>query len=148
VAFAEYEVVVERDAMSIFRFLLDGLNLPSWRDGIRSIELRSGAIGAKGAVYQQTLTGPGGRPIAGDFQITEVRPGAEIQFQVIAGPARPHGGYYLSTEGSSTRIRFALEYHPKGLAGLMNNMIQRTMKAEVAQLERLKTVLEDQPVPE
>lgn len=147
-AFAEYEVVVERDAMSIFRFLLDGLNLPSWRDGIRSIELRSGAIGAKGAVYQQTLTGPGGRPIAGDFQITEVRPGAEIQFQVIAGPARPHGGYYLSTEGSSTRVRFALEYHPKGLAGLMNNMIQRTMKAEVSQLERLKTVLEEQPIPE
>lgn len=147
-AFAEYEVVVERDAMSIFRFLLDGLNLPSWRDGIRSIELRSGAIGAKGAVYQQTLTGPGGRPIAGDFQITEVRPGAEIQFQVMAGPARPHGGYYLSTEGSSTRVRFALEYHPKGLAGLMNNMIQRTMKAEVSQLERLKTVLEEQPIPE
>lgn len=134
--------------MSIFRFLLDGLNLPSWRDGIRGIELRSGAIGAKGAVYQQTLTGPGGRPIAGDFQITEVRPGAEIQFQVIAGPARPHGGYYLSTEGSSTRVRFALEYHPKGLAGLMNNMIQRTMKAEVSQLERLKTVLEEQPIPE
>lgn len=134
--------------MSIFRFLLDGLNLPSWRDGIRSIELRSGAIGAKGAVYQQTLTGPGGRPIAGDFQITEVRPGAEIQFQVIAGPARPHGGYYLSTEGSSTRVRFAIEYHPKGLAGLMNNMIQRTMKAEVSQLERLKTVLEEQPIPE
>lgn len=134
--------------MSIFRFLLDGLNLPSWRDGIRSIELRSGAIGAKGAVYQQTLTGPGGRPIAGDFQITEVRPGAEIQFQVMAGPARPHGGYYLSTEGSSTRVRFALEYHPKGLAGLMNNMIQRTMKAEVSQLERLKTVLEEQPIPE
>jgi uncharacterized membrane protein len=145
VAFAEYEVVVERDALSIYRYLLDGLNLPSWREGIRSIELRSGVIGVKGAVYQQTLSGPGGRPIAGDFQITEVRPGAEIQFQVIAGPARPHGGYYLSTEGNSTRVRFALEYHPKGLAGLLNTVIQRTMKAEVAQLERLKAVLEAQP---
>ncbi|GAP56110.1 SRPBCC family protein [Arthrobacter sp. 92] len=144
-AFAEYEVVIKRDAISIYNYLLDGLHLPSWREGIRSIELRSGAVGAPGAVYQQTLTGPGGRPIAGDFQITQLRPGAEIQFQVIAGPARPHGGYYLSTEGDSTRVRFALEYQPKGLAALMNFMVQRTMNAEVAQLERLKTVLEGQP---
>jgi uncharacterized membrane protein len=142
VAFAEYEVIVERDAMTVYQFLQDGLNLPSWREGIRSIELRSGAVGANGAVYQQTLTGPAGRPIAADFQITQLRPGAEIQFQVVAGPARPHGGYYLSTEGTSTRVRFALEFRPKGLAGLMDFMIQRTMKAEVAQLERLKTVLE------
>lgn len=144
-AFAEFEVVVERDAMTVYRFLLDGLNLPSWREGIRSIELRSGAVGAKGAVYQQTLTGPAGRPIAADFQITQLRPGAEIQFQVVAGPARPSGGYYLSTEGKSTRVRFALEHHSKGLAGLMDFMIQRTMKSEVAQLERLKAVLEAQP---
>ena len=144
-AFAEYEVVVERDAMTVYRFLQDGLNLPSWREGIRNIELRSGAVGAKGAVYQQTLTGPAGRPIAADFQITQLRPGAEIQFQVVAGPARPHGGYYLSTEGMNTRVRFALEFRPKGLAGLMDFMIQRSMKAEVAQLERLKTVLEARP---
>lgn len=144
-AFAEYEVVVERDAMTVYRFLQDGLNLPSWREGIRNIELRGGAVGAKGAVYQQTLTGPAGRPIAADFQITHLRPGAEIQFQVVAGPARPHGGYYLSSEGTNTRVRFALEYRPKGLAGLMDFMIQRTMKAEVAQLERLKQVLEARP---
>lgn len=134
--------------MTVYRFLLDGLNLPSWREGIRSIELRSGAVGAKGALYQQTLTGPAGRPIAADFQITQLRPGAEIQFQVVAGPAQPSGGYYLSTEGKSTRVRFAMEHHPKGLAGLMDFMIQRTMKAEVAQLERLKAVLEAQPTEE
>lgn len=144
-AFAEYEVVVKRDAMTVYRFLQDGLNLPSWREGIRTIELRSGAVGAKGAVYQQTLTGPAGRPIAADFQITQLRPGAEIQFQVVAGPARPRGGYYLSSEGASTRVRFALEYRPKGFAGLMDFMIQRTMRTEVAQLERLKEVLEARP---
>ncbi|WP_426997314.1 SRPBCC family protein [Pseudarthrobacter sp. N5] len=144
-AFAEHEVLIQRDAMTVYAFLLDGLNLPRWRDGIRSISLRQGVTDSQGAVYQQTLTGPGGRPIAGDFEITRARPGAEIQFQVIAGPARPHGGYYLSTEGHATRVRFALEYQPKGLMNLMNNMIQQTMKAEVAQLEKLKLVLEGQP---
>jgi uncharacterized membrane protein len=144
-AFAEHEVLIRRDAMSVYTFLVDGLNLPLWRDGIRSIGLAAGAVGAKGAVYQQTLVSRSGRPVAGDFEITQARPGAEIQFQVIAGPVRPSGGYYLSTEQDGTRVRFALEFQPKGLKGLMKSMIQRTMKAEVAQLERLKHVLELQP---
>ncbi len=144
VAFAEHEVLIGRDAMTVYQFLVDGLNNPLWRSGIRSISLRSGHAGEKGAVYQQTLAGPGGRPIAADFQITEARPGAEVRFAVVAGPARPTGGYYLSTEGPNTRLRFALEYHPKGLQKLMNSMIQKTMEGEVVQLEQLKSVIEEQ----
>lgn len=141
-AFAAHEVVINRDAMTVYSFLMDGLNNSLWRSGVRSMALRSGVRGEKGAVYQQTLTGPGGRPIAADFEITEARPGAEVRFDVIAGPARPSGGYYLSTEGKTTRLRFALEYHPKGLQKLMNSVIQKTMEAEVAQLEQLKAVIE------
>ncbi|MDQ0632145.1 putative membrane protein [Arthrobacter pascens] len=144
-AFAEHEVLIRRDAMAVYSFLIDGMNLPQWREGIRSIRLATGAAGSKGAVYRQTLAGRSGRPIPADFEITQARPGAEIQFQVIAGPAKPSGGYYLSTEESGTRVRFALDYQPKGLLGLMNAMIQRTMKAEVAQLERLRDILELQP---
>jgi uncharacterized membrane protein len=144
-AFAEHEVLIRRDAMAVYSFLIDGLNLPQWREGIRSIRLATGAAGSKGAVYRQTLAGRSGRPIPADFEITQARPGAEIQFQVIAGPAKPSGGYYLSTEESGTRVRFALDYQPKGLLGLMNTLIQRTMKAEVAQLERLRDILELQP---
>jgi len=140
-AFAEHEVLVPRDAMDVYTFLLDGLNLPQWRTGIRSISLASGAAQAKGAMYRQTVLGRAGLSVAADFEITEARPGAEIRFQVIAGQARPSGGYYLSTEPAGTRVRFALEYQPKGLFGLMNTGIQRSLKAEVAQLERLKDVL-------
>ncbi|MGX9899468.1 SRPBCC family protein [Arthrobacter sp. SA17] len=143
-AFAEYEVLIQRDAISVYRFLADGLNLPLWSKDVRSIELLSGAPGAKGSVYQQTIAGPGGRPVACDFQITQVRPGAEIQFQVIAGPAQPRGGYYLSSEGKSTRVRFALEYQPKGLMGLVNGAAHQSLKTEVAQLELLKVLLEKQ----
>ncbi|MGY2744792.1 SRPBCC family protein [Pseudarthrobacter sp. O4] len=144
-AFAEYDVVIQSDAMSVYNFLVDARNLPRWRAGIRSIELESGAQGAKGAIYRQTLTGPGGRPVAGDFEIIEARPGAEIQYQVIVGPDRPRGGYYLSTEGPRTRVRFALECEPKGILARLGFPSRRAMKAEVCQLERLKTVLEDMP---
>lgn len=144
-AFAVYEVLIERDAMTVYDFVANGLNNPLWRSGIRSIELLSGSPGQKGAVYQQTLNGPGGRPVAADFEIIEARPGAEVRFAVVAGPARPTGGYYLSTEGESTRLRFALEYQPKGFKKLLNGMIQKTMESEVAQLEKLKAVIEARP---
>jgi uncharacterized membrane protein len=145
VAFAEYNVLIQSDAMSVYNFLADARNLPRWRIGIRSVELQSGAEGAKGAIYRQLLTGPGGRPVAGDFEIIEARPGAEIQYQVIVGQARPRGGYYLSSEGQRTRVRFALECEPKGILGRLRNPFRRAMKAEVIQLERLKAVLEDMP---
>ncbi|MDI3194721.1 SRPBCC family protein [Pseudarthrobacter sp. AL07] len=141
-AFAEHEVLIRCDAMSVYTFLVDGMNLPQWRRGIRSISLVSGAAGTKGAVYRQTTTGRSGRTISADFEITQARPGAEIQFQVVSVPSQHSGGYYLSTEPAGTRVRFALEYQPKGLLGLMNAGIQRTIKAEVSQLARLKDVLE------
>ncbi len=92
-------------------------------------------------MYRQTVLGRSGRPVPADFEITEARPGAEIRFQVTSGQTRPSGGYYLSTEPEGTRVRFALDHQPKGLFGLMNTGIQRAMKAEVVQLERLKDVL-------
>jgi uncharacterized membrane protein len=145
VAFAEYDVLIKSDAMSVYNFLADARNLQRWRVGIRSIELQSGAAGAKGAVYRQLLSGPGGRTVAGEIEIIEARPGAEIQYQVIVGQTRPRGGYYLSTEGQRTRVRFALECEPKGILDRLRNPLRRAMKAEVCQLERLKAVLEDMP---
>ena len=144
---AEYDVVIQRDARSVYDFLLDARNLSSWRSGVWSIELESGAAGTKGAVYRQTMAGPGGRSVCGNFEITEARPGAEIQYRVLAGPARTRGGYYLSTEGGSTRVRFTLEYEPRGLLARLKSPFARRMKAEVSQLEQLKAVLEEQAGP-
>ncbi|GAA3285473.1 hypothetical protein [Paenarthrobacter aurescens] len=90
-AFAANEVVISRDAMTVYGFLMDGMNNPLWRTGVRSIALRSGVRGQKGALYQQTVTGPGGRPVAADFRITDARPGAEVRYAVVTGPARPTG---------------------------------------------------------
>ena len=141
-AFAANEVVISRDAMTVYGFLMDGMNNSLWRSGVRSIALRSGVRGQKGALYQQTVTGPGGRPVAADFRIIEARPGAEVRYAVVTGPARPTGGFYLSTEGNTTRLRFALEYHPKGLRKLTNGLIQKALESEVAELEQLKVAIE------
>ncbi|MET4134588.1 SRPBCC family protein [Pseudarthrobacter sp. PvP090] len=143
-AIAEYDVVIKRDAMSVYDFLLDARNLPSWRAGIRSIELASGAAGTKGAVYRQTVDGTGGRAVCGNIEITEARPGAEIQYRILDGPERTRGGFYLSTEGRSTRVRLAVEREPRGFLARLKSPFRRRMKAEACPLERLKSVLEEQ----
>ncbi|ALV40700.1 hypothetical protein AU252_05565 [Pseudarthrobacter sulfonivorans] len=65
-----------------------------------------------------------------------------LAFQVVAGPARPTGEYRLSEVPGGTMVRFTLDLQPKGLMKLVGPVIARTMEAEVAQLAKLKTVLE------
>ena len=36
---AEHEVLVARDAMTVYSFLLDGANLPRWQTDVRSVGL-------------------------------------------------------------------------------------------------------------
>lgn len=141
-AAAENSVIVKRTPEDVYAFLADGLNNAAWREGVRSVSLASGAPGQEGAVYAQRLSGPGGREIDGDYEITEARPGEVIRFHVIAGPARPHGVFLLTPAQDGTKVSFALSFEPHGFMKLMGGMIQKTMDAEVAQLANLKSVLE------
>jgi hypothetical protein len=141
-AHAENQTTISRSPEDVYAFLADGLNNTAWRSGVQAISLKSGAPGAVGAVYSQTLTGPGGRTIDGDYEITAAVPGRHLGFRVVAGPARPAGEYHLSPVPGGTNVRFALDLQPKGLTRVLGPLIQRTMEGEVAQLARLKAVLE------
>ena len=141
-AHAENQTTISRAPEDVYAFLADGLNNVKWRSGIQNIALKSGTPGDVGAVYSQTLTGPGGRPITGDYEITTADPGKHLAFQVVAGPARPVGTYRLSEAPGGTTVLFSLDLHPKGLMKLVGPVIVRTMNAEVAQLSKLKIVLE------
>ncbi len=97
----------------------------------------------EGAVYRQTLRGPGGRTIDGDYRVTVFERPERLDFEVVAGPARPKGSYVLRSEGpSSTSVAFALDLQPRGLMKLMGPMVERQMQKEVAALSELKRVLE------
>ena len=141
-AHAENETIINRPPEDVYAFLADGLNNPKWRSGVQGIALKAGTPGSVGAVYSQTLTGPGGRPIAGDYEITKADPSTNLGFQVVAGPARPRGEYQLTPAPTGTTVRFVLDLQPQGLMRVMAPLITRTMRSEVSQLARLKAVLE------
>ena len=143
-AHAENEVSINRTANDVYAFLADGLNNKLWRPAVKAVALASGEAGNQGAVYSQTIAGPGGRTIAGDYEITAAQPGKRLDFQVIAGPARPTGSFTLDENNGGTTVRFALDLQPKGFMKLMGSMITKTMESEVGQLGQLKSVLEAQ----
>jgi len=140
-AHAENSVTINRPVADVYAYLLEGANNPKWRPGVLDIARDPSAPAGLGAVYKQWLKGPGGR-IDGDYKITQLQPNQLIEFQVIAGPARPTGIYRFEPAGSGTKVTFVLDFQPKGLAKLMDGMIGKTMQSEVGMLSNLKTVLE------
>jgi carbon monoxide dehydrogenase subunit G len=137
---AANEIVIDRPPQDVFEFLADPENDPQWRSGVLDLERLSGS--GVGARYAQGVEGPRGRRIAADIEITELQPESAIAFQTVTGPVRPRGRYLLTPAEGGTRVRFELEAKLGGLKRLMAPMVQKTMKAEVGHLDRLKQILE------
>jgi uncharacterized membrane protein len=144
-AHAESSITIARPVSEVFAFILDGTNSPLWRPSVTDVDNVSAAPLGVGAAFKQGLKGPGGRRIDGDYEIVELKPNELIKFQVTAGPARPTGTYTFASQGNATRVTFALQYEPKGLAKLMDPLIAKSMQGEVATLANLKAYLETHP---
>ena len=139
---AEHTVTISRPPQEIFDYLADGTHNREWRAGVVEIR-RTSASGGQGATYRQVMAGPGGRRIDGDYQVTVFDPPRRLEFRVTAGPARPAGVFELSQDAAgSTRVRFSLDLEPAGVMRLMTPIITMEMRREVAQLDKLKAILE------
>jgi uncharacterized protein YndB with AHSA1/START domain len=138
---ARSTVDIRRSPAEVFAFLSEGENDRRWRGGVLDIRRKSGH--GRGAIYEQGVKGPFGRRVPADYEITSYEPDRRIGFRAIAGPVRPEGSYELAPADGGTRVTFTLRAQPRGLAKLMSPMVAKTMRSEVAQLERLRAVLEE-----
>ena len=139
--FAKHAVTIVRPIGDVFSFIADGEQCPKWRSGVLDIKRISGE--GVGTRYAQGVSGPMGRRIAADYEITAFEPNRRIEFQTTAGPVRPHGRYDFEATDGGTRLTFALDATVGGLRKLlMGSMVQRTMDTEVAALDKVKEVLE------
>jgi uncharacterized protein YndB with AHSA1/START domain len=140
-AHAEYTVTVDKPIGEVFAFLSAGTNEAKWRPEVIDISQVEGTGPGVGAQFEQTMKGPGGRKIAGDFEYTAVEEPTRIDFKTIAGPARPTGSFILQEKGSSTDVTFVLDLVPRGLMKLMAPMINKQVQAEVRNLDNLASAL-------
>jgi len=138
---AQRSIVVNRPVEEVWAFVADGSTAPRWRPGVLDVEHVSGH--GLGEVWKQGVKGPGGRRIAADYEITAMDPPHLLAFRAIAGPVRPTGEYRLAAENGGTRVSFSLQAEVSGWKKLvMGGAVQSTMNAEMANLDRLKALLE------
>ena len=138
---AERTVVINKPIADVFAFVADGEKAPQWRSGVLEVAKKSGD--GKGAVYRQVVKGPGGRKVDADYEISDYRPPTHLAFRAIAGPVRPTGSYDLTDMDGKTSLTFRLAADIGGWKKwLMGGQVQKTMDAEMAALDKLKTVLE------
>ena len=143
---AERTISIDRPVAEVFEFVANGRNGPRWRSGVLDVEHQSGE--GAGSVYRQGVRGPGGRRIAADYEITTYEPERLLAFRAIAGPVRPEGSYRFTADGGRTVVTFSLHAELTGWKGLvMSRAVQSTMDAEMAALDRLKSILESPPTP-
>jgi uncharacterized protein YndB with AHSA1/START domain len=141
---AQGSVTIARPVDAVFAYLTAGEKCPQWRSGVLDIKRISGD-GGVGTRYAQGVKGPMGRRIAADYEVTAYEPNRRIEFQAVAGPARPHGRYDLAADDGGTRLTFSLDAQLSGWKKLlMGSAVQRTMDLEVKALDQLKRVLEAQ----
>ncbi len=57
-------------------------------------------------------------------------------------PSGPEGSYELESSDGGTRLTFRLACSPRRFAKAMTPMVAKTMRLEVSQLDRLRSILE------
>ena len=112
---AQRAITINRPVEAVFAYLADGEKCREWRPGVLDIQRTSGD-GGVGTTYRQGVSGPMGRRIAADYEITKSELNRLLEFQTTTGPVRPHGRYDLETIDGGTRLSFALDAELSGTA--------------------------------
>jgi uncharacterized protein YndB with AHSA1/START domain len=137
-AHAAETVTVNRPIDEVFEFLADGMNEQKWRPDVVSIEHVDGTGPGVGTTYAQSMKGPGGRTIKGDYRITRYEAPTRLDFETIAGPARPLGAFELrEIVPGTTEVTFTIDLTPKGAMVLMKRMITKQVALEAANIHNV-----------
>lgn len=133
---SESSVTVEHSAEEVFAFLADGTNNPEWRSGV--FEIRHVRGHGLGAEYEQQLAGPGGRMMRASYRVSVWEEPTRLEFEVTAGPARPHGSFTISAiSPTACRVTFAIELELHGVMNLVRGLIEQQVAAEAATIQNL-----------
>ena len=147
---SEYTVTVRRPVAEVFAFLADGENNPRWRPEVTGVRLLSGpGTGARtGARYAQTMTGPGGVTLPGDYLLTVCEQPHRLEFEVVAGPGQPTGSFTLrETAPGETEVTFVLALVLTGALLPVAALVRTLARAEVGNLDHLQAALDGWTAP-
>ncbi|MDX6366673.1 MAG: hypothetical protein QOK30_1749 [Nocardioidaceae bacterium] len=138
---AQRTIVIDRPVDQVFAFFCDPSNDLKWRTHAK--EIAADGPPRVGSTIHQVIEGPGGRGIPADIRVTAYDPPSRYGFQVIGGPVRPVGEFRFTPTGNATQVSFSLAADLGGMKKwLMSRPVQKSMEAEMASLDKAKTIIE------
>ncbi len=139
---AQRSVRIARPVSEVFAFFADPVNETRWRGESVKEFTAQGPI-AVGTRIRQVVSGPLGRAIDADIEITGLEQDARYAFRGVAGPVRPVGEYTFRVVEEGTEVTFKLDAPLTGLKKVfLGNSVEKAMHAEMACLDTARSVLE------
>lgn len=139
-----YESTTEiaRPADEIFAMIVEPDRLGEWTSMTDGRWLTEHPHGAGSRAVATMHIGPFRRPF--HWEVTDYQPNRRYAIRTLpGGPVDWSGAYELETAGASTIVRGYGDVRPNGLLRLLTPMLRAELpKEEAAELERLKTILE------
>jgi carbon monoxide dehydrogenase subunit G len=139
----EASILIDRSAEDIFKFLNHPENHPRFVPGM--LEFKKGS---PGPIQEPGTSIRGirrflGRRLELPYEITEYQRGTRLGMRGAMGPLRFEDGYILEAMGSSTRVKFWLEFTLTGLMALARPVLAIVGKTHAHEtLTNLKRALE------
>ncbi len=136
-------IEIDRAPSEVFAFLSDVERAPTWQRNVLTVaKTTAGAVRA-GTEFHETVKGPAGR-VESTVRVAVHRPDELIALAGAPGFADFYCAFELApTVGGGTRLVSRTEFRMHGLWKLLQPIIARQMRREVAsELAALKRVLE------
>ena len=134
-------VVIERAPGEVWAYVADMEKTPEWRTNVTSIDPPDVlTVGARFSGTTRLL----GRTWRWELELTQVDPGRELGYVVVAGVVKPYVSYRLEPHGEATRFTMTGGLVEFGLAGrLLKPFALPALRRETAaHLQNLKALLE------
>ncbi|MGN9789414.1 SRPBCC family protein [Nonomuraea sp. ZG12] len=136
------DLVINRPAREVFRYLADLENLPRWNYAIAETRKISPGPPARGSTYLQTRTLP--RPMQETLEISRYEPSRLLAITGGFGDLEGTSTYTLESNGETTRLTNEIELVGRGLLRAFSALATANVKRAVAEnLTVLKNLLEN-----
>jgi uncharacterized protein YndB with AHSA1/START domain len=135
----EGSVAIDATANTVFAFVADLDNLPTWQPGILSAEQTSSGpigVGSSARVQRELM----GQRMTVDIEVTDYAPGQRLSLTSSAGGLSISGTMELEPAGSGTLVKVATEIHSRSaflapLEGMAERIARDDMRTGLQQLK-------------
>jgi uncharacterized protein YndB with AHSA1/START domain len=142
----EESVIVQRPVEEVFAFVADQTNGPRWQSGLLEVRRITGepiGLGTKHTAVRKFM----GRRLEATNEYVVYEPNKEVTFKGTAGSAEFQHSYLTKSTAEGTVVTSRMEMESKGLFGLAEPLINRSLRREFAtSLGELKDLLESRVV--